>query len=150
VNVAIATMATTQSDDLLLAAAGEAGCLAHHPLRQRLARWLLALSAGADDGRLVATHQAMADLLGVRRSAITLAAGDLRAVGMVSYHRGHIVIGDRIRLRALACGCGPTYTAAEPGPGLVAQAGNGTHAGTHARREPLAERSARSHRIGTD
>jgi hypothetical protein len=105
-NVSIATLAATQADRLLLAAAGEAACLAYHPLRQRLARWLLALSAGADDDRLVATHQAMADLLGVRRSAITLAAGDLRAVGMVSYHRGHIAIGDRARLHALACGCG--------------------------------------------
>lgn len=104
-NAAIAAMASAQSDHLLLAAAAEAGCLAHHPLRQRLARWLLALSAGADDDRLLATHQTMADLLGVRRSAVTLAAGDLRAVGLVSYHRGHIVIGDHARLRALACGC---------------------------------------------
>jgi hypothetical protein len=51
------------------------------------------------------THEQIANMLGVRREGITMAAGKLRAAGVINYFRGHIRILDRRGLESGACEC---------------------------------------------
>jgi Mn-dependent DtxR family transcriptional regulator len=48
---------------------------------------------------------AQADMLGVRREAVSHQAGRLQSAGLISYHRGRITILDRAGLEARACEC---------------------------------------------
>jgi len=87
-----------------------AACNSFHEVENRLARWLLMSHdrSHADHFRL--THQVLADMLGVQRSAITIAAGVLRDKKLIQYARGKIYILDRRGLEAASCEC---YAAAK-------------------------------------
>jgi Mn-dependent DtxR family transcriptional regulator len=51
------------------------------------------------------TQELIANMLGVRRKGVTVAAGHLQADGLIHYHRGQITIVDRAGLEARACEC---------------------------------------------
>ena len=51
------------------------------------------------------TQELIADMLGVRREGVTVAAGHLQDVGAISYVRGRIQILDRQKLEDTACEC---------------------------------------------
>ena len=51
------------------------------------------------------THQFLADMLGVRRSGVTVAAGILQKQQFIRYSRGMIHILDRAALQHIACEC---------------------------------------------
>jgi CRP-like cAMP-binding protein len=80
-------------------------CTAHHPVEQRLARWLLQSQDLAGSADLRVTHELVATILGVRREAVTLAAHRLQARGALVCGRGHFSVVDRPALEALACEC---------------------------------------------
>jgi CRP-like cAMP-binding protein len=82
-----------------------AACTCFHGLEARLARRLLMTHDHALHGSFHLTHQLLADMLGVRRSAVTIAAGALQAAQLVSYSRGEIAVVDRQGLEAAACEC---------------------------------------------
>ena len=44
-------------------------------------------------------------MLGVQRTGVSAAAGDLQRAGLIRYSRGIVTILDRRGLRALACEC---------------------------------------------
>jgi len=85
--------------------ATSATCLRFHPIRQRLARWLLMSQDRAHSDSFAVTQEFLAHMLGVRRAGITHAAGDLQRGGLIAYHRGHVRVLDRNGLEAAACDC---------------------------------------------
>lgn len=90
---------------LMAQQAASAACLRFHQIGPRLARWLLMSQDRAQSASFHVTHQFLAYMLGVRRVGITAAAGDLQRSGLISYHRGDLVVLDRAGLEAAACGC---------------------------------------------
>ncbi len=81
------------------------GCVRYHRIPQRLARALLLAHDAAQGESFNLTHDYMADMLGVRRSSITIAAGDLQAHDVISYSRGKINVLDRSGLEVASCEC---------------------------------------------
>lgn len=81
------------------------GCIRYHRIEQRLARALLLAHDRVREGSFYLTHDYLADMLGVRRSSITIAAGDLQDRNLISYTRGNIRILDRPGLEAMSCEC---------------------------------------------
>ncbi len=80
-------------------------CTHFHAVGPRLARWLLITHDRAHGDRLQLTHQFLADMLGVQRSAITIAAGLLQRRKLIQYVRGNIQVRSRTGLEAASCGC---------------------------------------------
>ena len=73
-----------------------------HDIKARLANWILLSHARNGHDDLYLTHAHLADMLGVRRAGVTLAAVELKEMGLVDYQRGRINILDMDGLRAVA------------------------------------------------
>jgi CRP-like cAMP-binding protein len=86
-------------------AAHNAACGLKHRTTARLARWLLHACDQSGTSNLHLTHVFAATMLGVRRSSVTVSAGELRAKKLVSYTRSTIEVIDRDGLEAVACQC---------------------------------------------
>src|SRR6266581_1866405 len=80
-------------------------CNRLHSVEQQLCRWLLLSHDRLKVDELIMTQELIADMLGVRREGVTVAAGRLQDAGAISYVRGHIQILDRQRLEATVCEC---------------------------------------------
>lgn len=73
-----------------------------HDIKARLANWVLLSHARNAQEDLLLTHAHLADMLGVRRAGVTLAAVELRTMGLVDYRRGRVHILDMDGLHAVA------------------------------------------------
>lgn len=80
-------------------------CNCFHEVTQRLARWLLMSHDRAEGKDLELTHAFLAAMLGVRRSAVTIAAGHLQQEKLISYSRGQIRVLSRTGLEEVSCEC---------------------------------------------
>jgi CRP-like cAMP-binding protein len=80
-------------------------CNRLHTLEERLARWLLTVSDRLESEDFPLTQEFIAQMLGVRRSGVTVAASTLSRAGMISYQRGQINILNRKDLEATSCEC---------------------------------------------
>ncbi len=80
-------------------------CTNFHDLESRLARWLLMTHDRAHADRFHLTQSFLADMLGVQRSAVTIAAGEFQRKSLIRYSRGEISVLSRKGLEALACQC---------------------------------------------
>ena len=91
--------------DLIAQAGQSAICGRFHTLEQRLCRWILShLDRSASD-EIAATQELLAEMLGVRREAVTRVLGGLRREKLIRSSRSRIVVLDRAGLRARACEC---------------------------------------------
>lgn len=82
-----------------------AACNRLHDVEERLARWLLMCADRIKSSELPLTQDFLAQMLGTRRSSVTVAAGILQKAGMISYNRGDVKIVERRKLEAAACEC---------------------------------------------
>jgi CRP-like cAMP-binding protein len=80
-------------------------CNRHHSIDQQLCRWLLLSLDRLSSNRLEMTQELIADMLGVRREGVTVAACKLQDLGVIRYSRGHITVLDRPKLEKLSCEC---------------------------------------------
>lgn len=80
-------------------------CNRHHTVEQQLCRWLLFYLDRSRTDSVYITHQRIADMLGVRREGVTLAARKLQQLGVISYQRGAIAVRERRQLERLSCEC---------------------------------------------
>jgi CRP-like cAMP-binding protein len=80
-------------------------CNRLHSVEQQLCRWLLLSHDRIPSDELIMTQELIADMLGVRREGVTVAAGRLQDGGAISYVRGHIHILDREKLEETVCEC---------------------------------------------
>jgi CRP-like cAMP-binding protein len=96
---------------LLAQAQQSAACNATHTLEERLSRWLLRCRDLLDSDDIPLTQEFLAEMLGVRRTSVTLVAGVLQKAGLIRYQHGHIRLVDRGALLDSACECYGTIKA---------------------------------------
>jgi CRP-like cAMP-binding protein len=82
-----------------------AACNRMHRLEERLARWLLACQDRLSSDELELTQEFIAEMLGVRRAGVSVAATQLEERGLIGHKRGRIQIIDRPGLEATSCEC---------------------------------------------
>ncbi len=82
-----------------------AACNALHPVEARMARWLLHIHDLIDGNAIPLTQETLSQLLGVRRTTVTLVVRKLRASGAVRSDRRGLVEIDRPRLEEATCEC---------------------------------------------
>lgn len=80
-------------------------CNRLHSVEQQLCRWLLLSHDRVQTDELIMTQTLIANMLGVSREGVTLAAGRLQDLDAISYARGRIKILDRGKLEATVCEC---------------------------------------------
>ncbi len=95
----------THTRALLMQFQHVAACNALHPVEARMARWLLHIRDRIDGNAISLTQEALSQLLGVRRTTVTLVVQKLRASGAVRSDRRGLVEIDRPRLEEAACEC---------------------------------------------
>ena len=82
-------------------------CSRFHTVEQRLVRWLLMRHDRLAGDVIPLTHEFIAQMLGVNRSTVTLAANHLQESGYIKYIWGRITICDRKAMEAIVCECYP-------------------------------------------
>src|SRR5262249_8212439 len=83
------------TETLLAEAQRNAACNAIHDGSSRLCRWLLQCADRTGSEQLLLIQECLAEMLGVRRTTVTLLAQELQKRGLVRYSRGRITILDR-------------------------------------------------------
>lgn len=91
---------------LLLTQISQTGvCNRFHNTEERLARWLLLVRDCVQSNEFLLTQEFIGEMLGTRRSSVTVAAGSLSQAGLISYSRGRIRILDDEALEDFSCEC---------------------------------------------
>jgi CRP-like cAMP-binding protein len=82
-----------------------AACNRLHGIDERLARWLLMSQDRIAQNPLPLTQDFLAQMLGTRRSGVSVAASILQRAGLIQYKRGRVSITDRSGLEQASCEC---------------------------------------------
>ena len=85
--------------------AQSAACNRLHTIEERCARWILMTHDRVSTDTLALKQEFLAEMLGVHRPAVTLAAGALQRAGLITYSRGKIRVIDREALESASCPC---------------------------------------------
>ena len=106
-----------------------AACNRLHSSEERLSRWLLMSHDRVGSDQFMITQEFLGQMLGARRSTVSVSAGILQRAGLIRYVRGHVTIVDRAGLEAVSCECYwviktelERVLAHEPKPGLTGYA----------------------------
>lgn len=103
---AIRRLVNRYTQAFLIQVAQTASCNRAHEIAERCARWICMAHdrmCGAPQFQL--TQEVLAQMLGVRRAGVTVAAGTLQRAGLIRYSRGKITVVDREKLEAASCEC---------------------------------------------
>ncbi len=90
---------------LITQIAQSAACNRMHPIEERCARWLLMTRDRVGANQFNLTQEFLAQMLGVRRPSVSIAASMLQKAGLITYSRGLIVVTDNKGLEAASCNC---------------------------------------------
>jgi len=82
-----------------------AACNRLHSSEERLGRWLLMSQDRVGSDEFLITQEFLGQMLGARRSTVSVSAGILQRAQLIRYVRGHVTIIDRAGLEAVACEC---------------------------------------------
>ena len=104
-SLAIAHLASCANDVMTANVQQAAACNAMHPVELRLARWLLHARDRFHSDELPLTQEFLSQMLGVRRTTVSLTANILQKAGLIQYRRGKIVLTDRAGLEEVSCDC---------------------------------------------
>ena len=96
---------------ILAQAQQSAACNATHLVEPRMCRWLLRMRDAAGQDDLNITQEFLGQMMGVRRSSVSLIAATLQKAGFIKYMRGHVRILDADGLAKAACECYETVNA---------------------------------------
>jgi CRP-like cAMP-binding protein len=102
---AIRQLAAACNDLLIGQIQQSVACNTVHDAEARLCRWLLQSSDIVGGDTIPLTQDFLAQMLGVRRTTVTIIAGLLQTRGLIRYRRGQIQIVDRAALEKGACEC---------------------------------------------
>lgn len=80
-------------------------CNALHPLRQRMARWLLITRDRAGHDSFPLTQQFLSMMIGVRRTGVNEAALQFKKEKIIRYTRGQVAVLNLPGLQKAACEC---------------------------------------------
>ncbi len=80
-------------------------CNRVHEVEARLARWLLMAAGMMETSNINLTQEFLSQMLGTRRSTVTVAAGALQRGGTIGYSRGRVEIANRDLLENVSCEC---------------------------------------------
>ncbi len=94
-------------DVLLRMTMQSVACNTMHSVRQRYARWILTTADRVEDDRLTLTQAFLAEMLGVKRNAVSIVARDFQSLGAIEYRRGKVTVLDPEKLKAIVCDCYP-------------------------------------------
>lgn len=82
-----------------------AACNRLHSSEERLSRWLLMSHDRVGADQFMITQEFLGQMLGARRSTVSVSAGILQRAGLIHYVRGRVTIVDRPGLEAVSCEC---------------------------------------------
>jgi CRP-like cAMP-binding protein len=82
-----------------------AACKRLHDVEERVARWLLMSQDRIRSNELALTQEFLSQMLGARRSSVSVAATSLERAGLIQQNRGHVSIINRAELENACCEC---------------------------------------------
>ena len=82
-----------------------AACNRLHDVEERLARWLIMSHDRIGGETMPLTQEFLGQMLGIRRSSVSVAASVLQKAGMITYTRGNVTLLDKRKLAEAACDC---------------------------------------------
>jgi Mn-dependent DtxR family transcriptional regulator len=82
-----------------------AACNRVHTIEERCARWLLTTHDSVHGEFFELTQEFLAEMLGVRRPSVSIAASILQRAGFIRYSRGRVHVVDRAGLESATCEC---------------------------------------------
>jgi CRP-like cAMP-binding protein len=110
-SVAFRTTLIRHEQALFAQAQQSAACNVTHSVEARLSRWLLRTRDLAGGDKLGLTQEFLAQMLGVRRTSVSLVANTLQKAGLIHYRRGRVEITNLEGLQETACECYATVKA---------------------------------------
>lgn len=80
-------------------------CNLRHTVKERVARWLLAVHDRVPGVEFDVTQEILSGLIGASRQKVTVVAGELQAAEYISYQRGRVRVISREGLEGVSCEC---------------------------------------------
>ncbi|WP_407149808.1 Crp/Fnr family transcriptional regulator [Bradyrhizobium sp. ORS 86] len=110
-STAFRTLVALHEQALMAQAQQSVACNVSHAVEARLSRWLLRARDLCGSEALPLTQELLAQMIGVRRNAVSIVAHGFQQAGILRYSRGHIEITDVDALQKAACECYATVKA---------------------------------------